>query len=244
MAEKKKKGIYSRKLKDINKDGKRNFKDTFLGDLLGVDGKAGIQKGRPGLKASLKGARREDGKADTTAKKVQKAKKEGTPTSRLDRKGATPKKAGKLTSVLDRKGETPKRKAQLSPRLDRKGATPDTSTKSNRLDSKNSTGLKVTYNQWKGMTRQQRIDRGLPTSVVGGELGFKRWKTGITGKESTMTAGMSKGGMAKKKAGYSKGGMTKRSGYNKGGSVSNSRTPSNCGASMKPNGAARGRSGK
>tara|TARA_R110001632_G_scaffold24530_3_gene68314 strand:+ start:2142 stop:2714 length:573 start_codon:yes stop_codon:yes gene_type:complete len=69
MAEKKKKkSIYSRKLKDVNKDGKRNFGDTWLGDLIGADGKAGIKKGRPGLKASIGGARREDGKADETAK--------------------------------------------------------------------------------------------------------------------------------------------------------------------------------
>lgn len=59
MAKPKKKSIYSRRLKDINKDGKRNFGDTFLGDLLGADGKVGIGKGRPGLIESLKGARRE-----------------------------------------------------------------------------------------------------------------------------------------------------------------------------------------
>ena len=46
----KKKSIYSRKLKDITGDGKRNFADTYLGDLIGLDGKIGIKKGRPGLK--------------------------------------------------------------------------------------------------------------------------------------------------------------------------------------------------
>jgi len=56
---KKKKSIYSRRLKDVNKDGKRNFGDTWLGDLIGADGKAGIEEGRPGLKDSLKGDRRE-----------------------------------------------------------------------------------------------------------------------------------------------------------------------------------------
>lgn len=45
---------------DINNDGKRNFGDTFVGDLLGFDGKAGIQEG-PGLAASLGGARRSGG---------------------------------------------------------------------------------------------------------------------------------------------------------------------------------------
>ena len=56
---KKKKSIYSRRLKDVNKDGKRNFGDTWLGDLIGADGKIGIGEGRPGLKDSLKGDRRE-----------------------------------------------------------------------------------------------------------------------------------------------------------------------------------------
>ena len=57
----KKKSLYSRKLKDISGDGKKNLADTYLGDLIGLDGKIGIGKKNPGLKASLKGARREDG---------------------------------------------------------------------------------------------------------------------------------------------------------------------------------------
>ena len=52
---KKKKSLYERRLKDVNKDGKRDFGDTWLGDLIGADGKIGIGKGRPGLKDSLKG---------------------------------------------------------------------------------------------------------------------------------------------------------------------------------------------
>ena len=68
MAEKnKRKSIYDKPLKDINKDGKVNFGDTWLGDALGFDGKVGIQKGRPGLKASLKGARRGEEKSDDTS---------------------------------------------------------------------------------------------------------------------------------------------------------------------------------
>lgn len=60
-----KKSIYAHRLKDVNKDGKRNFKDTWLGDALGFDGKIGTQG--PGLGASLKGARREMG-GDTAPK--------------------------------------------------------------------------------------------------------------------------------------------------------------------------------
>ena len=49
---KKKKGLYSRKLKDISGDGKKNLADTYLGDLIGLDGKIGIGKKNPGLKAT------------------------------------------------------------------------------------------------------------------------------------------------------------------------------------------------
>jgi hypothetical protein len=45
-------------------DGKRTFADTWLGDLLGADGKAGVQG--PGLSESLSGARRTAVNADGT----------------------------------------------------------------------------------------------------------------------------------------------------------------------------------
>lgn len=48
--------IYSQPLKDINRDSKRNFGDTWLGDLIGADGKAGVQG--PGMRESMRGARR------------------------------------------------------------------------------------------------------------------------------------------------------------------------------------------
>ena len=44
-----------------------------------------------------------------------------------------------------------------------------------------------TYSQWKNMTPAERRKAGLPVSVIGGELGFKRFLTGITGKEYTRT---------------------------------------------------------
>lgn len=72
----KKKGLYSKKLKDVNKDGKKNFKDTWLGDLIGADGKAGVQG--PGMKESLKGARRngDEKKKSSATKKKSSSKKE------------------------------------------------------------------------------------------------------------------------------------------------------------------------
>lgn len=44
----------------------------------------------------------------------------------------------------------------------------------------------VTYAEWKGMSRAKRKMLGLPVSVAGGEIGFKRLRKGITGKEYTM----------------------------------------------------------
>jgi len=68
----KRKSIYDKPLKDINKDGKKNFKDTWLGDAIGADGKAGVQG--PGMKASLKGERR--GAEKSEAKTRPKARPE------------------------------------------------------------------------------------------------------------------------------------------------------------------------
>jgi hypothetical protein len=46
-----------RPLLDMNEDGRISFGDTFLGDLLGADGRAGVQG--PGMLASMGGARRQ-----------------------------------------------------------------------------------------------------------------------------------------------------------------------------------------
>ena len=37
----------------------------------------------------------------------------------------------------------------------------------------------VTYEEWKGMSRKERKEKGLPISVIGGELGFKRFQKGL-----------------------------------------------------------------
>jgi hypothetical protein len=44
-----------------------------------------------------------------------------------------------------------------------------------------------TYRQWKTMSRAERRKAGLPVSVIGGELGFKRFRSGFTGKDYKMT---------------------------------------------------------
>jgi len=53
-------------LTDTDGSGDVNFGDTWLGDLLGFDGAAGIKEGNAGLGASFKGARRGDDTGDST----------------------------------------------------------------------------------------------------------------------------------------------------------------------------------
>jgi len=89
---KKRKSIYDKPLKDINKDGKVNFGDTWLGDALGFDGKMGIQKGRPGLKESLKGARRgktETGKKEDKPQPRPRSRPSGSTSTRSGPAGAS-----------------------------------------------------------------------------------------------------------------------------------------------------------
>lgn len=53
--------------------------------------------------------------------------------------------------------------------------------------SKKKSPSSYTYSQWKTMSRTERKEAGLPVSVIGGELGFKRFRSGITGKDYKMT---------------------------------------------------------
>ena len=93
MAEKKKKSPPKfggkRALKDTSGDGKITFADTFLGDLLGFDGKAGT-KGKAGLLKSLGGARRmKDGVETSKRPKARpKAVKKKDPKDTVGRGGA------------------------------------------------------------------------------------------------------------------------------------------------------------
>src|SRR6056297_1225130 len=92
---KKGKSIYDKPLKDINKDGKVNFGDTWLGDALGFDGKMGVQKGRPGLRDSLKGARRgkTESKKDKPKSTASRSSRSRTTDSGMDDKAAAARRA-------------------------------------------------------------------------------------------------------------------------------------------------------
>ena len=232
MAEKKKKkSIYSRKLKDVNKDGKKNFGDTWLGDMIGADGKAGIQKGRPGLKASLKGARREDGKADTTA---QKAKETGETTLKKitagDEKPTTPLQRGPKTRKGPRrkdKDEAPLKtgpSTRQGPR--RKDKASLKSGPSTRQGPRGQAGLKykgVTYSEYLDIVGNNALKKalyGLPANLSRTEF-MRRAKAAQKKKEAEAR---------KDKTDEARVERSRYRGYKAGGVVR-----SNCGASMKPN---------
>ena len=236
MAEKKK-SIYSRKLKDVNKDGKRNFADTWLGDLIGADGKAGVQKDK--LKSSLKGSRRESGMKDTAkttaTKKSTRTKTRANAEAPTATKVTTPKVTTRTLSPAGTSGRGDGAKEVERRRTD---ALIDMADKAIKKSPK-----AYSYKEWKDMSRAERKAAGLPVSVIGGELGFKRFKTGVTGKDYKMTPGAAKEektsspgsrGRNRGRTGAAKGGMAKKSAYKKGGMVK-----ANCGASMKPNGRAK-----
>ena len=177
----KKKSLYSRKLKDISGDGKKNLADTYLGDLIGLDGKIGIGKKNPGLKASLKGARREDG---TTKKPAAKKKPALT---KVEPGGAGPPTRRKPNKPKPKKKKTPnpnlkpnrngvdkappghgfevsptKKLAAAETGVFRKGMKPDAKDKAQVLRNMK----KISFKEWDAMTVKQRKDVGLPTNKL------------------------------------------------------------------------------
>jgi len=227
MAEKKK----NKKLRDINKDGKVNFGDTWLGDALGFDGKVGIQKGRPGLKESLKGARR--GSASKSEDKPKDTPKR--PTSR-----PTPSKKPTDSGVDDKASAT--RRSTSERNRARGAAVPEVTT--TPLDKKEKpTPSKPKKKSFRDNTlsnddyrarRQAELERiragkkeasatakdqaKVTQDYLRTREGLEALQEGITGKaldkkalewSKSKKSGMSKGGMAKSKEGrYTQTGKT------------------------------------
>ena len=231
MAEKKKKSIYSRKLKDVNKDGKRNFGDTWLGDLIGADGKLGVQK--DSMRDSLKGSRRESEKtkaktAATAAKKTSAKKKSTVDTTddkRAARKMATsskPSTRSKVDTTDDKRSARTNASSGPAPKY--KGVTWDEY-------------LSIDANE-----ALKRLAYGLPSGMTKREFTTKAREEGNAMRKSARLDKTDDARARRKRVepggpnipGMSKGGMTKKSGYKKGGMVK-----ANCGASMKPNRKAR-----
>ena len=222
MAEKKKKRQYTkeylggrRKLKDVDKSGSRDFGDTFLGDLIGADGKMGIKKGRPGLRASLKGERRV--KDDKPKRKVSSPIKTTSPG--IKKGDFTRKDDIEVTKLppakkpVDKK-PTPKkddgRKTNPIPVDKKPDSKPKTTTERQKEAFK-----KFTSKQWEGMSKEERRENDLPVSLTSLGAGkyrnfkFKDGKSPLDLKNQLERLfGMNEGGsVSKKKKGYAKGGL-------------------------------------
>ena len=234
MAEKKKKkSIYSRKLKDVNKDGKRNFGDTWLGDLIGADGKLGVQK--DSMRDSMKGSRRESEKtkAKTAAAAAKKtsAKKKSTVDTTDDKRAARKMASSSKPSIRSKVDTTDDKRSA------RTNASSGPAPKFNG----------VTWDEYLSIDANNALKRlayGLPSGMSKREFTTKAREQG-NAKRKSARLDRTDNVRAERKmvestpgkeppAGLAKGGMAKKSGYKKGGMVK-----ANCGASMKPNRKAR-----
>jgi len=242
MAEKKKKSPPKfggkRALKDTSGDGKITFADTFLGDLLGFDGKAGT-KGKAGLLKSLGGARRmKDGVTTskrpkarpasvTTAAKTKAAseaarKKKATLASETRRQQSQVKKKAPTGPVPVRRGDgteagTPRGPGRNTNPIPinkkRKPGTftnpipikPKTPTRAEKKASQKRMMKRITLEDWKNLTKEEKIMRGLPKD--------NQEVFGLTG---SLTLGAKRFTDAFK---ANRGGLAKKSGYMYGGSV-------------------------
>ena len=243
MAEKKKKDPKfggKRSLKDTSGNKSIGFEDTYLGDLLGFDGKMGT-KGKPGLLASLKGARRKKPGTTTTATKKKTTTKKKTekeysgrgtgaggrrirkaPEDTVGRGGAGAggrriRKAPEDTVGRGGAGAGGRR-IRKAPE-DRVGGGRGRDPGFGTAPAQKRKMKTVTLQAWKDMSPAQRVAAGLPKTQA---EALRLSGAGTIG--SSMYANMwkaNRGGLAKKKpvAKMNKGGMAKKSGYMYGGSV-------------------------
>ena len=239
MAEKKKKSPPKfggkRALKDTSGDGKITFADTFLGDLLGLDGKVGT-KGKAGLLKSLRGARRmKDGVETSKRPKARpKAVKKKDPKDTVGRGGAgrggplanrkAPKdtvgrggagRGGPLANRKDPKdtvgrGGAGRGGPLANPRDPGTSSNPipinpKTPTRAEKKASQKRMMKLITLDKWKELSPSERVMRGLPKN--------NQAVFGLTGA-LTLGAGLFTDAFK-----ANRGGLAKKSGYMYGGSV-------------------------
>lgn len=231
--DKKKKSIYDYELKDVNKDGKKNFKDTWLGDALGFDGKLGTQG--PGLKASMRGARRSMGgdKKEEAKSKGSSKKTPARPKSRPKSGSAGASGTGPGPSQGGAGGPKEKSKdlqrgpsKRLGPRGGKeKSPSAQTTSPTQSKAPKEGKAPKVSYEQWKKMTRKERRDAGLPETTLGwqnqnfgknlfpGKSSSKSTTSGSSSRKTSGTRGAKNAG----EVGMARGGMAKEGRYQQNG---------------------------
>jgi hypothetical protein len=171
----------AKKLKDVNKDGKVNFKDTWLGERLSTKGKL---KG-PNLAESLKGARRVSDKPATESKPASTtsirpkskpvdsgsrvgAQNRPVSTTAELRKAAEAKKTTKTTPTVDKEAQRTALKS-VGPVGGRVSSSPASRLTSDRTKNRITEdtarpSFDVDYDQWLKMTPAKRKELGLPAT--------------------------------------------------------------------------------
>ena len=214
MAEKKKKDPKfggKRSLKDTSGNKSIGFEDTYLGDLLGFDGKMGT-KGKPGLLASLKGARRKKpGTATTTTKKkTTKKKTEKEYSGRGTGAGGRRIRKAPEDTVGRGGAGAGGRRIRKAPE-DRVGGGRGRDPGFGTAPAQKRKMKTVTLQAWKDMSPAQRVAAGLPKTqaealrlsgagTIGSSMYANMWKANRGGlAKKKPVAKMNKGGMARKK---------------------------------------------
>ena len=107
--------------------------------------------------------------------KTAAPKKSLRPRARPNNVGSTPAATDKETA------EVKKRNAEIKlAERARKDTGPNAARKKPMAKKK---VAPITFEMWSGMSRAERKSNGLPVSLIGGQMAFNRFKTGITGKE-------------------------------------------------------------
>ena len=211
-----------RKLKDVDKSGERDFGDTFIGDLLGMDkgNKLGV-KGRAGLIASLKGARRESPKT-TKSKLKPKSPIKKTGSGLLRSNDPDGKTAEVITTTKLPPAAKPKITKPKPADPPRRGGPPvktDPKPAPSTAERQKQAFKKFTSKQWENMSKEQRRENDLPVSITSlgaGKYRNFKFKDGTSPLDfmnqlKRMGRGigldMNKGGSVAKKSGYAAGGM-------------------------------------
>jgi len=255
MAAKKKNPKFGgkRELKDVDKSGKVDFGDTFLGDLLGFDKDGMGLQGRAGLLKSLKGARRK--KPGQGAPKRPATKKKKVPKADPGRQtnpipiNKKPKRnePGRNTNPIpiNKQRNEPGRNTNpipinKKPKRNEPGRNtnpipvkPKAPTAAERKASHRRMMKRVTLQAWKDMSPSERTAAGLPKN---NQEVFKATGALTLGAgKFTGAFKANRGGLAKKKpvAKMNKGGMAKKSGYMYGGSVTKKKSMNKGGMAKK-----------
>jgi len=199
-----------KRLKDVDKSGKRDFGDTFLGDLLGMDkgNKLGVQGA--GLIRSLKGVRRESPKT-TKPKSPIKRTGSGLLPANEPKSGVTTTKLPPAAKPVIKKPNPadPPRRGGPQVKTDPKPA-PSTAERQKQAFKK------FTSKQWENMSKEERRENDLPVSITSlgaGKYRNFKFKDGTSPLDFMrqlkrgLGLNMNKGGSVAKKSGYAAGGM-------------------------------------